>query len=58
MKARGYWSTLNQIAVSGPWAKVDASYPTMLELQWNSFTLPFGEKAQCAELGYPLDFLL
>lgn len=58
LKARGYWNTINQIQVSGAWEKVDAGNPRMMELQWNSLMVPFRDVAQCAVLGYPLDFLL
>lgn len=57
LKVRGYWSTLNQIASSGPWRSVEASNPEMMELQWNSVMRPFPDALQCAALGQPLDYL-
>jgi carboxylesterase type B len=57
LKARNYWSTINQIGGSGPWEKVVASEPRMMELQWNSRMMPFRDVEQCAVLGFPLDFL-
>jgi hypothetical protein len=58
LRVRGYWNTINQIAVSGAWAPVDSKKPTMMELQWNGLVIPFRDEQQCAVLGYPLDFLL
>jgi carboxylesterase type B len=58
LRKRGYWSTLNQISVSGPWKSVDAGKPEMMELQWNSRMLPFPDAKQCAVIGQPLHFLL
>ncbi|TKA82779.1 hypothetical protein B0A55_01786 [Friedmanniomyces simplex] len=56
--ARGYWSTINQIAVSGAWESVNVSRPAQMELQWNSAMRPFPEALQCGILGQPLDYLL
>ncbi|KAK3645529.1 hypothetical protein LTR56_002970 [Elasticomyces elasticus] len=58
LKARGYWSTINQVGVSGTWEQVDVKEPKMLELQWNSAMKPFPDSEQCAILGQPLDYLL
>ncbi|KAK5133863.1 hypothetical protein LTR08_007194 [Meristemomyces frigidus] len=58
LQVRGYWDTLSQIAVSGPWEAVNASAPAMMELQWNSVMVPFPDARQCAVLGQPLDALL
>ncbi|CAD0087901.1 unnamed protein product, partial [Aureobasidium vineae] len=57
LKVRGYWNTINQIEKSGPWEKVGAAQPRMMELQWNSVMMPFRDVEQCAVLGYPLDYL-
>jgi len=57
LRARGYWSTIGQIEESGPWEKVVASEPRMMELQWNSVMMPFRDVEQCAVLGFPLDYL-
>ncbi|KAH0432915.1 alpha/beta-hydrolase, partial [Aureobasidium melanogenum] len=57
LKARGYWNTINQIETSGPWEKVDAAQPRMMELQWNSVMMPFRDVEQCAALGFPLTYL-
>jgi len=57
LEARGYWSTIDQINFSGPWEKVVADEPMMMGLQWNGGMIPFADDAQCAVLGYPLDFL-
>lgn len=58
LKVRGYWNTINQIAVSGAWAPVDAEKPMMMLLQWNGLMIPFKDEHQCAVLGYPLDYLV
>ena len=57
LQARGYWDTINQIAVSGTWEAVDAAAPRMMELQWNSAMRPFPDAVQCGLLGQPLDYL-
>ncbi|KAH0291787.1 alpha/beta-hydrolase, partial [Aureobasidium sp. EXF-3399] len=57
LRARGYWSTIGQIAKSGSWEKVIASQPRMMELQWDSVMMPFRDVEQCAVLGFPLDYL-
>lgn len=57
LKARGYWNTINQIETSGPWEKVDAAQPRMMELQWNSVMMPFRDVEQCTALGFPLTYL-
>ena len=56
LKARGYYNTANEVAVAGQWAKVDAAAPTLRQLQWTSNQIPFKEGAQCAVLGFPLDY--
>lgn len=58
LKVRGYWNTINQIAVSGAWDPVNAENPRMMQLQWNSFMTGFSEEKQCDVLGYPLDLLV
>ncbi|KAK6442396.1 hypothetical protein LTR95_001378 [Oleoguttula sp. CCFEE 5521] len=58
LKARGYWSTLGQINFSGPWEKLNADKPAMMELQWNSKMMPFPDAEQCSVLGQGLDVLL
>lgn len=61
LEARGYWSTINQIAVSGAWDPVDAEpgvTPQLLQLQWNSFMTDFVRVAQCAVLNQPLDYFV
>lgn len=57
LKVRGYWNTIGQVEESGPWEKVVAEAPRMMELQWNSVMLPFRDTEQCAVLGFPLDYL-
>ncbi|KAK1092090.1 hypothetical protein LTR48_005019 [Friedmanniomyces endolithicus] len=58
LKARGYWSTINQIAVSGAWETVNVTRPEQMELQWNSAMRPLPDAVQCGVLGQPLDYLL
>ncbi|KAK1063015.1 hypothetical protein LTR74_009839 [Friedmanniomyces endolithicus] len=58
LKARGYWSTINQIAVSGAWETVNVTRPEQMELQWNSAMRPLPDEVQCGVLGQPLDYLL
>ena len=58
LKARGYWSTIGQIAESGPWEAVTVNDPKQLVLQWNSVMMPLPDQEQCAVLGQPLDYLL
>ena len=56
LKARGYYNTAREVAVTGQWNKVDAAAPTLRQLQWTSDQIPFKEKTQCAVLGFPLDY--
>ncbi|KAK0828064.1 hypothetical protein LTR73_005017 [Friedmanniomyces endolithicus] len=58
LKARGYWSTINQIAVSGAWETLNVTRPEQMELQWNSAMRPLPDAVQCGLLGQPLDYLL
>jgi hypothetical protein len=51
LKVRGYWNTINQIAVSGKWTPVDSKRPMMMELQWNGLMVPFKDEEQCTVLG-------
>ncbi|KAJ6257456.1 Acetylcholinesterase [Drechslerella dactyloides] len=57
LKARGYWSTLEQLNKWGPWENLKAQNPTMRVLQWDGYQAPLSEKEQCAALGIPLDYL-
>ncbi|KAK3670672.1 hypothetical protein LTR78_009507 [Recurvomyces mirabilis] len=58
LTARGYWDTLRQTTIAGPWNAVNAKQPEMMELQWNGAMRPFPDAAQCSVLGQPLDALL
>lgn len=57
LRVRGYWNTLNQIAVSGSWDEVNIKQPMQMVLQWNSFMSSFGYEAQCVVVGQPLNYL-
>ncbi|EPS36643.1 hypothetical protein H072_9857 [Dactylellina haptotyla CBS 200.50] len=56
LKARGYYNTLNQMAVSGKWEKVNVRNPKLMWLQWDSKMVPFTEGPQCTALGFGLDY--
>ncbi|KAK1040329.1 hypothetical protein LTS16_010544 [Friedmanniomyces endolithicus] len=58
LRARGYWSTIGQITVSGAWETVNVTRPEQMELQWNSAMRPLPDAVQCGILGQPLDYLL
>ncbi|KAI9709541.1 MAG: hypothetical protein M1820_003301 [Bogoriella megaspora] len=51
LAARGYWSSVAQVGVSGSWPKVEVGSPQLLELQWNSFVRDFRDEEQCDVLG-------
>lgn len=55
LAARGYWSSIAQVGVSGSWPKVEVGTPQLLELQWNSFVRGFRDEPQCEVLGLGLD---
>jgi carboxylesterase type B len=57
LEARGYYTSLSQIGITGRWAPVDPQRPTMRLLQWNGAQVPFVEESQCKALGLPLDML-
>ncbi|KAL9069210.1 MAG: hypothetical protein Q9157_006241 [Trypethelium eluteriae] len=56
LEARGYWSSIEQVGVSGSWPKVEVGSPQLMELQWNSFVRGFRDEEQCAVLGLGLDY--
>ena len=58
LRARGYWNTLEQVAVAGPWSQVDEQNPQLMQLQWNPFMRSFVDEPQCAVLGLPVNYLL
>ncbi|KAI9657176.1 MAG: hypothetical protein M1821_003343 [Bathelium mastoideum] len=55
LAARGYWSSIAQVGVSGSWPKVEIGAPQLLELQWNSFVRGFRDEEQCQVLGLGLN---
>ena len=56
LQARGYYNTAREVAAAGQWAKVDVAAPMLRQLQWTSNQIPFRDGAQCAVLGFPLDY--
>ena len=61
LAARGFTDTLAQLAREERWAPVGerdlrVGGRPVRELQWESAMVPFGERAQCEFLGFPLDF--
>ncbi|KAF3911477.1 Acetylcholinesterase [Dactylellina cionopaga] len=55
LKARNYWSTLNQVEKTGKWEQTNAREPTLHVLQWDGKQASFPEGPQCAALGLPLN---
>ena len=63
LAARGFTDTLEQLAREERWTPVGErdlrgglGGRPVRELQWESVMVPFGERAQCEFLGFPLDF--
>ncbi|KAK6544785.1 hypothetical protein TWF694_001468 [Orbilia ellipsospora] len=58
LRARGFHTTLDRIAINGMWEKVDVGKDggTMRVLQWNSVQTPFSDKEQCEAMGIPLNY--
>lgn len=58
LRARGYWSTLEQISVAGHWPQVGEQNPQLMQLQWNPLVRPFVDEPQCTVIGEPVNSLL
>jgi hypothetical protein len=56
LKARGYWSTIDEITKVGTWREVRKGDLSLRELQWDGFQGPFKEGQQCDVLGFPVDY--
>lgn len=58
LQARGYTTTLQLIKKQGPWGKVSSATGPIKVFQDMAYTEPFQDLAQCAFLGYPIDYYL
>lgn len=59
LKARGYWTTEQQLRRTGSWKEFNAKKPNAMSLQWTGqkmFDWPETRKERCSVLGYPWDY--
>ena len=56
LKARGFKSTIERIAVTGEWEPVTAGNFTSRIMQWDAVQLPYQEAEVCSLLGYPVTY--